>query len=84
LSQKLRTSKIVLDNAREVEIGLRICNWRKFERLSKTRWLGIPPLFEEAAEDRGGGSSVGTGGIVPPSEKALEARGGGTRTGGWG
>ncbi len=37
LSQKLRTSKIVLDNAGEVEVGLRICNLRKFERLSKTR-----------------------------------------------
>jgi hypothetical protein len=37
LSQKLRMSKIVLDNTGEVEVGLRNCDWRKFERLSKTR-----------------------------------------------
>ncbi len=37
LSQKLRMLKIVLDNAGEVEVGLIICNWRKFERLSNTR-----------------------------------------------
>jgi hypothetical protein len=37
LSRKLWMSKIVLDNAGEVEVGLRICNWRKFEKLSKMR-----------------------------------------------
>jgi hypothetical protein len=36
-SQKLRTSKIVLDNAGEVEVGLRVWDLRKFKRISKMR-----------------------------------------------